>query len=141
MAHLFQPLLRSNARSHQLVNRTRGVLLATQVETAFDSRSRRRGLLGRQALPADTLLAIAPSNAVHTFGMRFPIDVLFVARDGRVVKRVVSMQARRIAAALRAFAVLEFGAAHHGVAQTRVGDVLAFEEIAAPPAAPAVPAD
>jgi uncharacterized protein len=114
-----------------LVNRTRGFVLATRVEIAFDSRARRRGLLGRQALPADTLLAIAPSNAVHTFGMRFPIDVLFVARDGRVVKRVVSMPARRLAAALRAFAVLEFAAAHDGVAETRVGDVLAFEEIAA----------
>ena len=105
-------------------------MLATRVETAFDSRSRRRGLLGRHALAADTMLAIAPSNAVHTFGMRFPIDVLFVARDGRVVKRVVSMRARRIAGALRAFATLEFGAAHDGVARTQVGDVLAFEETA-----------
>jgi uncharacterized membrane protein (UPF0127 family) len=73
--------------------------------------------------------------------MRFPIDVLFVARDGRVVKRVVSMPARRISAALRAFAVLEFAAAHDGVALTRVGDVLAFEEMAGRPSAPAAPAD
>jgi uncharacterized membrane protein (UPF0127 family) len=123
------------------VNRTRGFVLATRVETAFDSRSRRRGLLGRQALAADTLLAIAPSNAVHTFGMRFPIDVLFVARDGRVVKRVVAMQARRLAAALRAFAALEFAAAHAGVAATRVGDVLAFEDTTAPPSARSAPAD
>ena len=125
---MFQPLLQSTARSHRLVNLTRGFVLATRVETAFDSRSRRRGLLGRRELAPDTLLAIAPSNAVHTFGMRFPIDVLFVARDGRVVKRVVSMPARRIAGALRAFAALEFGAAHDGVARTRVGDVLSFEE-------------
>jgi uncharacterized membrane protein (UPF0127 family) len=110
------------------VNRTRGFVLAARVETAFDSRSRRRGLLGRQALAPDTLLAIAPSNAVHTFRMRFPIDVLFVARDGRVVKRVVCMPAWRITGALRAFAALEFGAAHEGVARTRVGDLLTFEE-------------
>ena len=129
MAHLFQPLLRAHAGPHQLVNRTRGFVLATRVETAFDSRSRRRGLLGREGLPTDTLLAIAPSNAIHTFGMKFPIDVLFVARDGRVVKRVSSMPARRIAAALRAFAVLEFAAAHEGVARTMVGDIVALEEI------------
>lgn len=75
----------------------------------------------------DTVLAIAPSNAVHSFGMRFPIDLLFVRRDGMVIKRVTHLKPRRIAAALRAFAVLEFAADHPGVAQTRVGDVLAVE--------------
>ena len=112
---------------HRLVNRSRGLILATRVEPAFDSRTRRRGLLGRTSLPADTALAIAPSNAVHTFGMRFPIDVLFVRRDGLVIKRVRHLKPRRIAAALRAFAVLEFAADHEGVAATEVGDRLAIE--------------
>ena len=102
-------------------------MLAARVEPAFDSRTRRTGLLGRNSLPHDTVLAIAPSNAVHTFGMRFPIDILFISRDGRVLKRVTALKARRLAAALRAFAVLEFGANHPGVAGTAVGDVLAIE--------------
>ncbi|HXW08902.1 MAG TPA: DUF192 domain-containing protein, partial [Vicinamibacterales bacterium] len=98
------------------------------VEPAFDSRSRRQGLLGRPSLPADTVLAIAPSNAVHTFGMQFPIDVLFIRRDGRVLKRVQYLNARRIAVAWRAFAVLEFAAGSPGVASTMVDDRLEIEE-------------
>lgn len=126
-AHFLQPLLAPRAPAGRLVNRSRHITLAGQIEAAFDSRTRRRGLLGRQALAPDAVLAIAPSNAIHTFGMQFSIDVLFVGRDGRVMKRALDMKARRISAALRAFAVLEFTAGHPGVARTRVGDQLAVE--------------
>ena len=102
-------------------------MLAARVEAAFDSRTRRTGLLGRTALPQDTVLAIAPTNAIHTFGMQFPIDVLFISRDGTVIKRVLNLKCGRIAAALRAFAVLEFAAGHPAVARTGVGDQLAVE--------------
>ena len=125
--HIFAPLLARNAGPHRLVNRTRGLVLTQNVEGAFDSRARRTGLLGRDSLPHDTVLAIAPSNAVHTFGMRFAIDLLYVRRDGAVVKRVLALQPRRISAALSAFAVLEFGAGHPGVRGTAVGDELVLE--------------
>jgi uncharacterized protein len=127
--HIFLPIVKRDAHPHRLVNRTRDVVLATRVEPAFDSKTRRRGLLGRSMLPAETVLAIAPSNAIHTFAMKFPIDVLFIARDGTVLKRVVSIPARRFSASLRAFAVLEFAANHPGVAQTQAGDQLVLEKI------------
>jgi uncharacterized membrane protein (UPF0127 family) len=125
--HLFEPLLRDGTGRCRLVNRTRGIVLAETVETAFDSRARRTGLLGRDALAADAVLAIAPSNAVHTIGMRFPIDVLFITRAGRVTKRVLRLRPLRIAASLSAFAVLEFAAGHPAVAATAVGDQVAVE--------------
>ena len=134
--HFLRPILARPQAPHRLVNATRATVLATRVEPAFDSRTRRTGLLGRDSLPHDTVLAIAPSNAIHTFGMRFPIDVLFVARDGTVVKRTLALGPRRLSAALRGFAVLEFGAGHPGVAATQVGDILAVEE-AGSEAAPA----
>ena len=127
--HVFQPILKQPDRAWRLVNRTRGIELAARIETAFDSRTRRTGLLRHDALPHDTVMAIAPTNAIHTFGMRFAIDVLFVRRDGTVVKRVIALPRRRLSAALRGFAVLEFGADHPGVAATAVGDVLAVEEL------------
>lgn len=125
--HLFQPLLKRSHSPHRLVNTTRGVVLANSIETAFDSTSRRRGLLGRSALAAGTVMAIAPSNAVHTFGMQFPIDVLFIKRDGRVAKCVRNVVPRRITWAWGAFAVLEFGAGGEAVAATQKGDQLAVE--------------
>lgn len=130
--HFLRSLKATPQATHRLINRTRGLVLATRLEPALDSASRRKGLLGRTGLATSEALAIAPSNAVHTFGMTFPIDLLFVSRDGTVRKRVVALRRGRIALALRAFAVIEFAAHHPGVAQTQVGDVLGVSSQSAP---------
>ena len=130
--HVFRSLLARPDSPHRVVNRTRGIVLATRIEAAFDSSTRRRGLLGRSHLPPDTVLAIAPSNAVHTFRMQFPIDVVFIRRDGGVVKCVRNLGPRRITAAWRAFAVLEFAAGSPAVAATERGDELVIEPISSP---------
>ncbi len=52
---------------------------------ARSRRERLRGLLGRDGLEAGRLLLLERCGAVHTVGMRFPIDVLFLDRDWRVV--------------------------------------------------------
>ncbi|MDQ3066639.1 MAG: DUF192 domain-containing protein [Actinomycetota bacterium] len=46
---------------------------------------RMRGLLGRPSLPAGEGLLLRPAGSVHTFFMRFPIDVVFLDREYRVV--------------------------------------------------------
>ena len=85
-------------------------MVATQVEPAFDSRSRRRGLLGREALSEGTALIIAPCSAIHTLFMRFAIDVIFAARDGTVLKTCSALSPWRIRLAFGAFAVIELPA-------------------------------
>lgn len=101
--------------------------LAAHVETAFDSEARKRGLLGRDSLAPDTALVIAPCGAIHMFGMRFAIDVIFAGRDGRVLKVSRNVRPRRIAVCVRAFAAIELAAGEadrHGVAK---GDYLRLE--------------
>ncbi len=68
-------------------NRTRGRTLAGHVQLADTPRARRVGLLKREELAAGEGLWIFPTHAIHTFGMRFPIDVAFLDRRLRV-KRV-----------------------------------------------------
>lgn len=102
--------------------------LATTVEIAGDSAARKLGLLGRDALAPGHALVIAPSNGIHTFAMRFPIDVIFVARDGAVVKIVPALAARRVAFALGAFAVIEMAAGEADRAGLRVGDRLTVSD-------------
>jgi uncharacterized membrane protein (UPF0127 family) len=109
MATFLSPLLRTPG-DHQLRNERTGAVLATSIQTAFDSASRRTGLLKHDAFPQGHALIIAPSNAVHTFFMRFAIDLAFVAKDGRVVKARADVPAWRLAGALRAFAVVELPA-------------------------------
>lgn len=100
--------------------------MATTVEAALDSPSRNRGLLGRDSLPPGHALIIAPGSLVHTFTMRFSIDILFVARDGRVLKARSSVPARRIAGALGSFAVVELAAGELKLSDTQPGDILEF---------------
>jgi uncharacterized membrane protein (UPF0127 family) len=69
-----------------------GDVLAT-VELADGWRARVRGLLGRDGL--DGALVLDPCRQVHTLGLRFPIDVAFCHRDGRVL-RTVSLRPWRI---------------------------------------------
>ena len=120
-AGFLQPLLSSPHGKSLVVART-GQAIASTVTTAFDSASRRQGLLGRSALADGEALIIAPSGAVHTFGMRFAIDLLFVSRDGSVVKVHERVQPRRLSLCWRAFGVVELAAGRVGATGVRVGD-------------------
>jgi hypothetical protein len=122
--HFLEPLLKRSAVAPTLCVEGREAPLATAVETAFDSASRKKGLLGRDGLSEHTALVIAPCSAVHTFAMRFPIDVIFARRDGRIIKMRRAMPVSRITGALRAFAVIEMAAGTIERAVIRVGDRL-----------------
>lgn len=128
MPSFVTPLLKQPDRSHRLVNDRNGRVVAAHVLTAFDSASRRTGLLKHASMPEGTALIIAPCSAVHTFGMRFPIDVAFVARDGRVLKVRHAVGPRRMTAALGAFAVIELAAGQLAAADTQSGDMLSASD-------------
>jgi len=78
-------------------NETKGAELAREVGLAKSMWHRFWGLMGRRSLPERHGLLISPCASVHTFFMRFPIDVIFVSRSGRVVKIVPAMKPWRTA--------------------------------------------
>ncbi len=121
-------LLGAPAEQYELVNIARESVLASRIEPAFDSVARRRGLLGRHVVPDDYALIIAPCNAVHTIFMRCALDLLFVSRDGAVVKVRRAVRPWRVSAAWRAFAVIEAAPGCIDRSLTKVGDVLALRE-------------
>jgi uncharacterized protein len=102
-----------------------GVLLGTAFRLAGDSATRREGLLGHDGLAPGSGLVIAPSQGVHTFGMRFPIDVVCVTRTGVVVKCRSTVVPRRLVLSWSAFAMVELAAGEAARAELVVGDVLA----------------
>jgi uncharacterized membrane protein (UPF0127 family) len=118
------PLLRKESGPLELVNSRSGRRLAHALTGAFDSASRRTGLLGRDGLDAGHALIIAPTSAIHTFFMRFAIDVAFVRRDGRVVGVRHAMKPWRVAGALGAHAVVELPAGTLADSDTVRGDAL-----------------
>jgi len=66
-------------------NLTRGTIIADHAAVARSFLARGRGLMGRAALPPGHGLIIVPESSIHMFFMRFPIDVLFVDRQDRVI--------------------------------------------------------
>lgn len=68
--------------------------------------SRARGLLGRR-LGANEGLIITPCSAVHSFGMRYPIDVVFLDRNHIVKKIVTNFRPWRVASCFGSRSVLE----------------------------------
>jgi uncharacterized membrane protein (UPF0127 family) len=109
-----------------LVNTRTNEVLATRLEPAFDSATRKRGLLGRDALDPEAALLIAPCSSVHTFFMRFAIDVIFVDKSGRVRKTYAALPARRIAFAWGGFVAIELAAGALAAHDVKAGDVLAL---------------
>jgi uncharacterized membrane protein (UPF0127 family) len=83
------------------------------------------GLLARPPLRDDEALYLAPCASVHTFFMRYAIDVVFVDRAGRVLK-LATLAPWRAAACRGAHGVLELRAGHarrHGLAPGAVVNV------------------
>jgi uncharacterized protein len=71
-------------RTVQVVNRTRGQVLADRAEVASSIWTRFWGLMGRPELPAGGGMVFQPGGAIHTCFMRIPIDVLHIDRQDRV---------------------------------------------------------
>ena len=109
-------------------NQTRGRVLADRAEIADTSAKRRTGLLKHKGLDPGEGLWIAPCEGVHTFGMKFTIDVVFLNRKKRVLKIRPAMVKRRIAFSLRAHSVLELPAGTLAETGTVAGDQLEFEK-------------
>ena len=73
-------------------------------------------------------MLIAPTNAVHTFFMQFPIDVVFVAKSGTILKIRRGLPAWRLAAAWGGYAVVEMAAGSFERSGTVEGDVVTIDE-------------
>jgi len=108
-------------------NQTRDVELADRADVADTSRKRRTGLLKHSSLEPGTGLWIVPCEGVHTFGMKFAIDVLFLNKKRKVLKVRPAMPKRRIALSLLAHSVLELPAGTAERTGTVRGDQLELE--------------
>ena len=125
--HFLTPLLKSDSDGYAFHIEGRDAVLATTIEPAFDSASRRKGLLGRTGLPAGAAIVIAPCNAIHTWFMKFPIDVVFAAKDGRVTRVHHAVKSWRLASSFFAFAAIEMAAGEAARVDLKRGDRLVLE--------------
>lgn len=110
------------------VNLTTGEVLADKVKIAQDFKSRSVGLLDRVSMEKGEGLLIKPCNSIHTFFMKFPIDTLFLDKNGKVVKISRSLKPWKLSGALfTAYMVLELPEKTIEGRLTKVGDTVKIE--------------
>jgi uncharacterized membrane protein (UPF0127 family) len=108
-----------------LRNVTTGAIVATRVDRLSGFFQRAVGLLARSSLRPDEGAWIAPCNAINTMGMRVPIDVIFIDREGRVLRIESDVRPNRLTLACRgARAVAELGTGALRDAEISLGDYL-----------------
>jgi uncharacterized membrane protein (UPF0127 family) len=109
------------------LNSRNGETLADDVELAVRVMERMKGLLGRKQFSSGKSLWIKPCKSIHTIGMRFPIDVLFLDKKNIIVKIKKNFLPNRISGLfLNAVSVLELPSGILTATDTRAGDRIKF---------------
>jgi uncharacterized membrane protein (UPF0127 family) len=111
-------------------NETRQTVLATAADVADTSAKRRTGLLKHQRLEPGEGLWISPCESVHTFFMKFSIDLVYLDKRKKVRKVRHAVPPWRLSACLAAHSVLELPAGSVAPTGTVRGDQLAFDTLA-----------
>jgi uncharacterized protein len=115
----------------QVTNLTRNSVVAASVEVADSVPKRSKGLLGRKGLDPGSGLWIVPCEAVHTFWMQFPIDLIYLDRDLRIRKLRSDVRPWRLSGCLTAHSVLELASGAIRSSQVMPGDKLEFSPVEA----------
>jgi uncharacterized membrane protein (UPF0127 family) len=105
-------------------NQTSMATIADSAQAANTSATRRKGLLGRRTFEMGEGLWISPCESIHTCGMKFPIDVIYLDRKKKVRKIRTAIVPWRFSMCLRAYSVLELPAGTINRTRTRPGDQL-----------------
>lgn len=114
-------------RRLRVQNSSREIMLADHAQIADSSKTRKIGLLKHDRLDPGDGLWITPCEGVHTVGMKFPIDVLFLDKRRKVVKIRAAMPRWRMSACLWAHSVLELPSGMAAATKTVRGDQLVLE--------------
>jgi uncharacterized protein len=112
-------------RTYCVFNRTRECFLSLNVTTADTIPSRLRGLIGKLKLRSDEGLWVIPSRGIHTLGLHFPLDLIYLDVHCRVIHLVEYLPSFRIAPLkTQAESVLELPTHSIYSSQTQQGDQL-----------------
>ena len=130
LRHASQRETELQAARYRITNIARQTTLADRALLADTPALRNKGLLGRNGLDAGEALWIVPCEAVHTIGMRFPIDLVYLDRKLRVRKVCSCVPAWRFSGCIAAYSVIELPAGVVRETLTEAGDTIEIVDAA-----------
>ncbi len=111
----------------KIINETKNIILVENAILANTPLKRIKGLLGRKSLGDQEALVIKPCNSIHTFFMSFPIDVLFVGRNHKIVKIITGLRPFRLSPiCMSSSYVVELPFGTVSANKTAIGDRISF---------------
>ena len=109
----------------RLINQTRNVVLAEDLFIARTLFTRVKGLLGRKVFLPNQAIILDPCNSVHTFFMRFPIDLLFVDKNYKVIQALPDFHSNRVSSIYwKSSRVIELPSGKLNLTNTQIKDQL-----------------
>jgi len=112
----------------RIIKQNTGAVLAENALVADNFSARLKGLLGKDSLPSGEALVLKPCYCVHTFFMRFSIDVIFVSHQNKVIQCFSELKPFRITPIYFSSALaIEFPPGTIASTATCPGDTLVFD--------------
>jgi uncharacterized membrane protein (UPF0127 family) len=108
----------------RIINQTKNAILAIDVIMANTVLKRMKGLLGRRNFRPGESLVLKPSNSIHTLFMNFPIDVLFLDKENKVIDAVTMPTSRLSKIYFNSILVVELPAGTISQTHTQKGDFI-----------------
>lgn len=112
----------------KLYNSTQNNLISDNVNVAENFFSRAIGLIEKKSFPDAQALVIKPCNSIHTFFMKFPIDVLFVNKNNKIISIYENVKPNRILPVhFNSKLVVELASGQIRVNNICLGDIIRIE--------------
>lgn len=112
----------------KVLNQSKNTTLVERLRLADSFFKRLKGLLGTDELPVGDALLIRPCNAIHMFGMRYALDIVFASRENVVLQTIRALQPGQTAKCSQAAYVLELPCGTLDATGTEPGDGLEIGE-------------
>ncbi len=121
--------IRITMQTVQIFNVAKGAVIARQAKLTVSFGQRMKGLLGQDSLAANEALILKPCSSIHTFFMRFAIDVLFLDKNMQIVRLIQNMPPNRLSPIVWASKMaIELPAGKISQTNTQVGDKVVFRQ-------------
>lgn len=110
--------------AYDLFNKTKGYSLVSEAQIADNFFLRLKGFMFRKAIAAEAALVFYRTSSIHTFFMRFPLDVVFVNKKMRVVRFYEALKPGRVVFCFFAYLVIELPGHKISRKNLEIGDIL-----------------